>query len=94
MVDHPWSILFLYLFVNPLELSTLEIGGMHTRVEGILLLVLSFPLVNECNVVMQKIGIFVCTVYSVVCIVHGIVCLVHPVWCMGHNAMCHVVFLY
>ena len=62
--------------------------------EGILVLVLSLPLVNECSAVIQKIGISVCIVYSVVCIVHGIVCFMHPIWCLGHDIVCHVVLLY
>ena len=59
--------------------------------EGILLLVLSFLLIDECSAVIQRARISVCTIYSVVCIVHGIVCVVHPLWCMDHDAMCQVV---
>ena len=62
--------------------------------EGILLLKLSFPLIDECSTVMQRTRISMCTIYSVVCLVHGVVCVVHPVWCMGHDAVCHVVLLY
>ena len=62
--------------------------------EGILPLALSFPLIDECSAVIQRAGIFVCTIDSAVCIVHGIVCVVHPLWCMGHDAVCHVVLLY
>ena len=58
-----------------------------TRVERILLLTLSFPLIDECSLVIQRIGIFVCTIYSAVCIVH-------PIWCMDHDAVCHGVLLY
>ena len=62
--------------------------------EGILLLMLSFPLIDECSAVTQRARIFVWTIYNGVCIVHGIVCVVHPLWCMDHNAVCHVVLLY
>ena len=59
--------------------------------EGILLLALSFPLIDECSTVIQRTGISMCTIYSVVCIVHGVVCVVHPVWCMGHD-VCAMLF--
>ena len=62
--------------------------------EGILLLVLSFPLIDECSVVIQRARIFVGIVYSAKCIARGIVCLVHLVWCMGHDAMCHAIVLH
>ena len=62
--------------------------------QGILLLVLSFPLIDECNATIQRARILVCTIYGAVCIVHGVVCVVHPIWCMDHNAVCHVVLLY
>ena len=62
--------------------------------ERIVLLALSFPLIDECSAVIQRIGIFVCTIYNAVCIVHGVVCVVHPIWCMDHDAMCHGVLLY
>ena len=62
--------------------------------EGILLLKLSFPLIDECSIVMQRTRISMCTIYSVVCLVHGVVCVVHPVWCMGHDVVCHAVLLY
>ena len=56
------------------------------------LLVLSFLLIDECSVVIQRIGISMCVVSGIVCIVHGTVCLVHPIWCMGHDTVCRVVF--
>lgn len=54
---------------------------------------LSFPLVDECSVVIQRTGFSVCTVYGAMCIVHGTMCLVHPVWCMGNDAVSNVALL-
>ena len=62
--------------------------------EGILMLKLSFPLIDECSIVIQRARISMCTIYSAVCIVHGVVCVVHPIWCMGHDAVSYVLLLY